>query len=470
MLVLGTTSKDKGTQLETLVRVALADEGFENVRANIIGAGGNELDVVAVQSTVLLGQATATPVLCEAKAYANTVDMPTWQRFLGKLFIGRHENPRTVGVLIALNGVNGNVAGSLDILRQRDAGLLVIDGTVLVGRARGSAELADEVEVASAAESVFGRRPIALEPAYYNAAWSWVLRWSPDSYSILRGDGSAPLTVEIDVLRPALAEVLQGALWETSDTDAVDEARHDRRLQALGLLFGGGVLSRSDAPDIFEELSSASFCEELDAEVRLRQAAELSASDVAALIRYLLQRRIRVRHLGFVAKRLHEPYISRLVDELPGLQLGLTLDEDDEQALRRVAPMFPSIWANLLEPVPFLIPHDRSNADAAAADREAFWEMIQSCIRADLADPALRAFLFDYLDVAELEERQSTVVKTKYEAVAEITTAVRNGIGVLEVPNDAGGSTHHVMIRVLHGAPEPWESTHPNPSLDLEDI
>ncbi len=84
----------------------------------------------------------------------------------------------------------------------------------------------------------------------------------------------------------------------------------------------------------------------------------------------------------------------------------------------------------------------------------------------------LRPFLFDYLGVAELEERQSTVIKTKHEAVAEITTAVRNGIGVLEVPNDAGGSVHHVMIRMLNSAPEPWDNAHPQPQprTELDDI
>lgn len=82
----------------------------------------------------------------------------------------------------------------------------------------------------------------------------------------------------------------------------------------------------------------------------------------------------------------------------------------------------------------------------------------------------LRPFLFDYLGVAELDERQSTVVKTKHEAVAEITTAVRNGSGVLKVPDDTGGSMHHVMIRVLNSAPEPWDDAHPARSLELGDI
>jgi hypothetical protein len=50
--------------------------------------------------------------VCEAKAYRDPVSLPTWQKFLGELFIERSETPTTIGILVALSGVNGNVRGS----------------------------------------------------------------------------------------------------------------------------------------------------------------------------------------------------------------------------------------------------------------------------------------------------------------------------------------------------------------------
>lgn len=132
MRVLGVTSDDKVAQLETLVRTILGRQSYQKVRLNVVGAGGNELDVEAVLETLLLGDTQVTPVLGEAKAYMTPVDMPTWQKFLGKVFIERATNPTAVGMLVALNGINGNVVGSYEALHERDKSLFVFEGSDLV--------------------------------------------------------------------------------------------------------------------------------------------------------------------------------------------------------------------------------------------------------------------------------------------------------------------------------------------------
>jgi restriction endonuclease Mrr len=113
VLVLGVTADDKGAQLESLVCRMLEEQGYSNVRPNVVGAGGNEVDISAERQATVIGGTQITPLMCEAKAYAGSVNMPTWQKFLGKLLIARTDDVTTVGLLIALNGVNGNVAGSL---------------------------------------------------------------------------------------------------------------------------------------------------------------------------------------------------------------------------------------------------------------------------------------------------------------------------------------------------------------------
>ena len=55
MLVLGVTADDKGAQLEALVRSVLESQGCQRVRRNLVGSGGNELDVVAERKSEVVG-------------------------------------------------------------------------------------------------------------------------------------------------------------------------------------------------------------------------------------------------------------------------------------------------------------------------------------------------------------------------------------------------------------------------------
>jgi hypothetical protein len=141
VLVLGVTADDKGAQLESLICRVLEEQGYAKVRPNVIGAGGNEVDVTAERQSAVIGDTQITSLMCEAKAHADPVNMPAWQKFLGKLHIARAEDPTTVGLLIALNGVNGNVAGSFKALKKHDPALLVFEGVDLVKHAETQREV-----------------------------------------------------------------------------------------------------------------------------------------------------------------------------------------------------------------------------------------------------------------------------------------------------------------------------------------
>ena len=51
LIVLGHSSDDKGTQLETLTASILSSLKYTEVTMNAVGKGGNELDVVAKYTT-----------------------------------------------------------------------------------------------------------------------------------------------------------------------------------------------------------------------------------------------------------------------------------------------------------------------------------------------------------------------------------------------------------------------------------
>lgn len=131
MLILGKNRDDKGTQLEKLVSAILTKKGYVNVVTNKIGSGGEELDVTAEYPVPLIGATSSKRLIAECKAHKNAVDVPTWLKFLGKIFTDEVKTGQKVtGCLIALSGINGNCQGAYDDVKlKRD------DITVLVGDA-----------------------------------------------------------------------------------------------------------------------------------------------------------------------------------------------------------------------------------------------------------------------------------------------------------------------------------------------
>ena len=86
---------------------------YDYVTTNEIGAGGNELDVVAERRIPSINKVEVYPVICECKAHERPIDMTDWLKFLGKVYKETLRNSRAEGLLIALNDANGNVKGDI---------------------------------------------------------------------------------------------------------------------------------------------------------------------------------------------------------------------------------------------------------------------------------------------------------------------------------------------------------------------
>ena len=119
LYIIGNSNDDKGTQLEELTATLMKESGYEYIRRNVIDAGGSEKDVNAKRTFEKDGSKIEIPVICECKAKSEPININDWLKFVGKVSIGRMNNPRTEGVMIALNGVNGNVTGNYDALPDK---------------------------------------------------------------------------------------------------------------------------------------------------------------------------------------------------------------------------------------------------------------------------------------------------------------------------------------------------------------
>lgn len=71
---------------------------------------------MAVRESAVVGDVQVTPLMCLS-------DSDSW-----KLFIERANDSTTLGMLVALNGINGNVAGRFAPLRAQDSALFCVRG------------------------------------------------------------------------------------------------------------------------------------------------------------------------------------------------------------------------------------------------------------------------------------------------------------------------------------------------------
>lgn len=479
MLVLGVTTKDKGAQLEGLVHTELESQGYVGVYSNVVGPGGNELDVIGEREVGVLGASHVIPLLCEAKAYADPVDMPTWQKFLGKLFLERAEKPGTLGMLVALNGVNGNVRGSFVSLQKKDGCVFIFDGRQFLDRARESGEIATEDTVRVAAEAQFRRHTTRVDAAYYGGGYFWVVWWNDEAYSVVDAHGNLLPAQKVESLREALEGSISGTLLAADDAQARAEARHDAKAELINRLFQAKRAtiddsSTDDEKEAFASLGAEPYCRLEGDHLTLRPASELDAASIARLFVSLFENVVAVKHLAFMAGRHHDPYVQRLIDALPERQAGFTLAGDDEASLRAVAPLFPSVWVTLAQPIQMITTHRASNPEVVdeavlATDRNAFWEEIISVVRENFTNVFLRGFLYDYVRLAELEETTEVTVKSKDGVVGTMETETRTAVRQLsdELVGQAG--TRHALIRILPTVDEPWNEHHPDPvPLDRE--
>ena len=123
----------------------------------------------------------------------------------------------------------------------------------------------------------------------------------------------------------------------------------------------------------------------------LAASDDLDAGAITRLFLSIFESRFNVRLLSFMIDGHHVNYVHRLIDVLPEVQAGFTLDEEDVVALRAVGELFPSIWPTIAQPLPMITTHriDQptvTGGHADAADRASFWEAVETAIERDYAD------------------------------------------------------------------------------------
>lgn len=184
LYIIGDNHDDKGKQLEELTAALLEECGYEYVSLNTIEAGGSEIDVKAKLVYNMAGTQNEIPVICECKAKNDTITINDWLKFVGKVSIARMSNAQTEGVMIALNGANGNVVGSYDALSDKSY-LHLITHDSLIKLVCKHYRLKDAEEVRTSFVNKTDRTIDGIDLVYYEKQVWWLVRFIHDEYAVV---------------------------------------------------------------------------------------------------------------------------------------------------------------------------------------------------------------------------------------------------------------------------------------------
>ncbi|MBQ6746613.1 MAG: restriction endonuclease [Bacteroidaceae bacterium] len=179
--ILGKNKKDKGSQLETLTKNILANQGYTNITLNYVGTGGHEIDVHAVKRQTVGVKVVEYPIICECKAHEKMISMPDYDKFKGKVATAKEENVNTSGLLIALSGAMGTVIGANDA-NKSDIQLIANDDLLKLISQLYS--LPSSFDVRKYIRSITQRVIIDIDIVYYNNEIYWLIIFSKGDYCL----------------------------------------------------------------------------------------------------------------------------------------------------------------------------------------------------------------------------------------------------------------------------------------------
>ena len=419
LLLLEQNKDKKGTLLETIVKVLLSFYGYEYVATNEIGAGGNEIDVVAEKRLQSISGIKTYPLICECKAHENPINMNDWLKFLGKVYKEKRKNSLTTGLMIALSDANGNVKG--DIRNEgyhEDVQLLT--GEDLIEPIISHYELSPFEKIVGIVKHWTNLTILECAIAFYDNTPYWIIYFSDGSFSMLRKDGN--------FLQKELLDLLISAFISSStfSKDKYIDIRQDRTTEirtraikgiAIWALMKGPLTHQQIIDQIklhsgnhlnVDETEVDNCLKELDFIAEIEGVASLKPIQDIDFIEFYRS----VLGLGIPTKLYHSFYIEHiddsLLDRILELHNQIVLNNDERKTVLFLLQHSPSALRVALYPNPLFQP----KSSVIDGDMNALQESIKSlfiqtlanCLEVD-ADSDIAMLLFDTLDIRDFNKQ-----------------------------------------------------------------
>lgn len=414
--ILGTSTDDKGTQLEILTRDLLESLGYQRLKMNVASDAG-EVDVDGEFLIPLPVQPKRTRVIAECKARRDPLTMTDWLKFLGKIFIAEDNNEDVAGCLVALSGVNGNVLGSVESLKRGNVRL--VEATTLIeylSKSHGLAPTASLQQHLSAS----GRPHLALELAYYERHIYWVVLYDNGQYTLLNANGSYPADATLDKLKPMVLSGLEtGTFLDLRTEEAARRSRQfAKKLVIASVMLGNGSTSLQEIIELWERLQLSPEVSLQDVEYEAKESASsemlmLDTESKRIIFKPEVATDLELRRRMFMAFGREGCLIPPIgcqwwddhIDEAFArhafeIQAHLKLDADNQKRALDVMRISPSALMYALEPDPMIVTHHAAESavppsdDMLAHDRNHFMRSLYNGLISDFRNRALASYFF----------------------------------------------------------------------------
>ena len=466
----GKNSDDKGTQLEKLTQRLLERLGCRQITLNFVGSGGSEMDIRAEYPVPGLGTESIVHLIGECKAYEATVGLPDWLKFLGKVYTEKTCKRKDVrGLFVALSGVNGNVAGAYDDLRNHDLSVELISGDNLAAQILDEFKLPDVSRFLLRIGQMTTDAVGAVSLGYYAGCAFWIAEFVNSTFTVLYGE-SLDQSPSVE-----LAEIISGQIQAAKYRDLSQEQLAKGRLAVarkyvLGQLLTNQTMDLSRQENFFppnmpvSQTDIDAACAELQAEGKLiREGAALKLADIktdlssrAAVIREILSGLCILHHLA--AREWEALVDGELLDESLRVKDGLAIEDAHRSELVKLMKWSPTglLWA--LSPDEILCGHRGKSLDAdkfLAPDHARYYraQMLSFAID-DFRGANFSTILHERYGLRELEFMRQGIFKSQDRVELEMDVTERTAIA--RTAPRLGGKLIHVWL--TEHAPEPWST------------
>lgn len=408
LYIIGDTNDEKGSQLEELTEALMKESGYEYVRRNVIDAGGSEKDVNARRIVEQEGERIEIPVICECKAKYEPVNINDWLKFVGKVCIGRMNNDRTEGVMIALSGVNGNVTGNYDALPDKSY-LRLIEQEELKELVCRHFQLKDAKEVKTYFVHNTTRTIDHIDLVYYEKQVWWVVSFVNDEYTIVTDELK---TIEDQYLDRFLERLANYTTYKKNgyvDVLKEEAARQREEFISKGMVYLLMKNGRMEYAVLLEELKKVCNLPEIGQEelkatidknafvtedcgsIRLKDAAEID------FVEFYKWYDSGVMFYGGIATDFYIQHVNEeLLDAVLKIQENLEIPDDKKDDCLYIMTLSPRALLYALRPDEMIVNSRKMGAGAIphvnAYLSSYFMNQLADCLLKNLQNPQFSTF------------------------------------------------------------------------------
>lgn len=450
IVILESNKDKKGSVLESMVKNILRYLQYDYVTTNEIGAGGNELDVVAERHIPSINKVETYPVICECKAHERPIDMNDWLKFLGKVYKETLENSRAEGLLIALNDANGNVKGDIRNSDYNNVRLLAAeDLTTAVIKCYN---MASTLQVQHAIKAWTTTVMADLSIVVYDNVPYWLITFIDGKYTLLTKDAEF-LNLEMqNAMSRLISEIT------TITEDQYYDVRKEKALvikeNAINTILSWSAMKEpqtlTQLRDLVVEHSGNSIHpSEEEIEICARKLDYLIVKDKTVVLKPIedinfVEFYRMVLSLGIPTKLYDSFYYDHinitLLNELLILQGNIDLNQEEKDIVLFLIQHSPSALRVMLHPNKLFTPKVNVSDDDKDALKESvkglLLQTLANCIELD-SDSDISILLFDKLDIRDFYKQ--TIYEIVKKDGEKVTIPVSKRLFYIPI-DDRGGA------------------------------